>query len=444
MKLNHTKIGSLVTRIKEKDSQAFTSLYEQTYQTLYYLALSILKNEQDAQDAVQESYIKILAAIDTLTDTKLFIAWANRITYNVSLRILEKRRDIPMSDEVFSKVLDEKDENNPLASSIKNEKNRTLMKLVNELNTELRTTIILKYFEDMKINEISLIMDCPVGTVKSRLNTAKKQLLAKAVKERSDAMLLGAFGFLPLRSALLESAGTIGMQPQAAFSALTNALSANGMQTNIQFNPTANCATHIGISAGTIGVAVTSGVVTCAVIGTILVVSLTAPVIESVTVADPYIPVPATITVTMNGSHTLSELYAISSDGRRYNSDLQNSDQHTISVDQNGTYTLYAVGKNKQLTTQTVEVSCLDDLIPVILDYNNTETKIIIQASDTGSGIDYSSIYGVFPNDKKIYPISTDENSGTVVFSLPEEDFTLYMTDLVGNTSKSKVVITFK
>lgn len=178
MKHLYNDLGSLVRRVKENDSQAFTMLYELTYQKIYLLSMSILKNDCDAQDVVQETYIKILDSIYTLNDESLFIAWSHRIAYHLSLRALQKRRNFQEEEQLTSEIPDCDTDHDPFTAMIHNDQKKHLARSLMRLEPVLRATIILRYFEYMKISDIAIVMDCPVGTVKSRLRVAKKLLLS--------------------------------------------------------------------------------------------------------------------------------------------------------------------------------------------------------------------------------------------------------------------------
>lgn len=101
MNADYAELAKLVPRLQAGEDQAFTTLYELTNREFHFFAFSILKNETDAQDAVQDTYIKILSSIHTLENHMLFIAWAKQILYHICLRILEKKKDIPAEHMVF-------------------------------------------------------------------------------------------------------------------------------------------------------------------------------------------------------------------------------------------------------------------------------------------------------------------------------------------------------
>ena len=182
--LNHKQIASLVEKVKSGDSQAFADLYSQTYQKVYYFALSILKDEHMAEDALQESYIKVLNNIDSLKENRLFVAWLNRITYNVCMRMIEKNKAEQGYDEAVESIADESIENNPLLRTIRSEESSELMRHILKLPEGHRAVLILKYYSNFKTEEIAEALDIPPGTVKSRIHSAKQMLRDSMSVER--------------------------------------------------------------------------------------------------------------------------------------------------------------------------------------------------------------------------------------------------------------------
>lgn len=89
----YIKISKLVDRIKEGDFQVFEELYLLSYKKIYFLALDLLKDELMAEDATQEIFIIILKSIHELKNSKLFLAWSKKITYNYCISKLSKLKN---------------------------------------------------------------------------------------------------------------------------------------------------------------------------------------------------------------------------------------------------------------------------------------------------------------------------------------------------------------
>ena len=195
MKNKYKDVAGIVARVKEKDADAFVELYNNMYQQVYFLALSIVKDQYLAQDVVQETFINVYNSIHTLNNDMTFIAWIDRITYNCSLKMIAKNGEVSLDSEVVEKVFPTAGKEEPLEVVLSKEKSQTMMNLILELSPEYRTTLILKYYEGMKLEEIACCMECSVGTVKSRLNRGKNALRKNIMSGGKLFMLLAVSGF---------------------------------------------------------------------------------------------------------------------------------------------------------------------------------------------------------------------------------------------------------
>lgn len=438
MKLDYKAIASLVARAKQNDSQAFTDLYQLSYQKLYYLSYSILKDEYEAQDAVQETFIKIMSSLDTLNDTKLYIAWSNRIAYNICIRMLSKRKDIPVVDEHFDSTPDYSKVSDPLHQVLKGERKQTLATLVEDLPPLLQATITLKYYQDMKISDIAMIMSCPEGTVKSRLNKAKKQLLKSTVKENRSVLLYTPLGYLTIRTALYEAAASLALDSQAALDSLLITLGSANFDTNILWKPFALLSVKPGISKFQQVAAFMGGGTAVGVTGVMIALSTLTPVFVSSSVPDSYRK-EAVITVQMKQIPKISQVYAIDPSGTMYDSTRSADGTYKIKALQNGTYTITAVGNNNKTTQLDVVVSCIDNELPAVKEYFRDGDNIVILFSDDKSGVDLSSAYMLTKKGNKLKPTSINKKKNQVVFPFPDESCRLFVSDKVGNVSRNKV-----
>ena len=131
---------------------------------MYRLSYSILKNEADAEDAVQEAIYKSYKNLEHLTDKRKFKPWIYKIVTNTSLEILKNNKnyvDIEESIEADKEDIDS---------------NLTLWNAVQKLNQPYRTTITLFYYEDMSIKEISKITGTNVDAVKKQLSRGREKI----------------------------------------------------------------------------------------------------------------------------------------------------------------------------------------------------------------------------------------------------------------------------
>lgn len=438
MKTDYKIVGQLVARAKENDSSSFTQLYELTYQKLYFLALSILKNEADAEDALQETYMKIFTSLQNLEDGTLFIAWANRIIYNICMRMLEKRRDILVGDEQLLAIPDDKEEYNPLSSCILNEKKHHLAHLIESLDPVLRTCIILKYYNNMKVSEISIVMECPEGTVKSRLNTAKKQLLQMATKERSKDMWLNSFIMLPIGGTLKEAAKRISLSPDKAMNTLMGSLNNAGFSTNVSFQP-ASSISSMGSTGASIAI-VSGSVLTTLTIGCIVAMQIVSPSFVEIEIPQELTAKPVSLIAKMGDIPKTEEVYAIRGDGTKLDG-VGSDSEFTIVIPENGRYTIFAIGKNDKVISETITLTTMDFQAPHLTSYSNTEDTFIISVQDDLAGIDYDKIF-LEVNGERYSPISVDFETSSVTFDLPKAELAiLSISDMLGNLAEFDVEI---
>ena len=135
---------------------------------MYRLSYSILKNEADAQDAVQEAIYKSYKNLETLKDKRKFKPWIYKIVTNTSFEILKNTKN----------YLDIEEENIQ-AEKIDIETNITLWNAVQNLKQPYRTVITLFYYEDMSIEQIAKTLNAKESTVKSQLHRAREMLKEK-------------------------------------------------------------------------------------------------------------------------------------------------------------------------------------------------------------------------------------------------------------------------
>lgn len=148
---------------KEITGQTEKILIDQ-YERFYRLAYSYVHNEADALDVVQESACKAITQCKNLKDTEKLLPWLCRIVVNTSLDLLR------------SQVKEQPTEELPETAIVDKYEEFDLKEALNRLEPKNCTIIILRYFEDMKIEDIALVVDENVNTVKARLYRSLKKL----------------------------------------------------------------------------------------------------------------------------------------------------------------------------------------------------------------------------------------------------------------------------
>lgn len=187
MEVNKQRIAELVGKIQSGDNSCFEELYKLTSERAYFVALQFLKNNQDAEDVLQESYIKALSKINELDKPESFSSWLNQIVANKSKDFLKKKKPMLFnSDEEETDATellpDEDTDFSPEGNLDQTELQETVKEILDELSEEKRACILMMYYEELSVGEIAEALEIPEGTVKTRLFSARKDLKEKFAK----------------------------------------------------------------------------------------------------------------------------------------------------------------------------------------------------------------------------------------------------------------------
>ena len=176
----------LIKKVKNGNKFAFNTLVKNYQQKIYHLARRIVMNHEDADEVVQETFIKAYINISKYSEEYKFYTWLYRIAVNTSLTLLKKKKYRGLSLE----KLTEDGHFQPTSGddTQQSSRNSELKKLVKEalksLSPQLRTVFMLRTWEEMSYKEIAQTLKISEGTVMSRLNRARdklKKILKKTV-----------------------------------------------------------------------------------------------------------------------------------------------------------------------------------------------------------------------------------------------------------------------
>lgn len=191
-------LTELVRQAQAGDQEAMGQLYEQTSQRVYALALRLTNDPELAMDVVQETYLSALQHLDGLRNPEAFVSWMFQIAANRCHRLHKQQgRFVQVSKEEdedggFLEAIPDPDEGILPESVADNvETRRLVMGLVERLPEAQRECVILYYFSHCSVEQIAEIQGCAPGTVKSRLNYARKKLKEDvlALEERDGIRL---------------------------------------------------------------------------------------------------------------------------------------------------------------------------------------------------------------------------------------------------------------
>lgn len=196
----------LVERVINGDMHAFETIYQATYRQVYYTCMSFLNNEQNVLDMMQETYITALTHLKQLENPERIAAWLNRIAVNKCRDFLTRKMPALLGDDgAYDSVLEENDNFLPESYVMNAEKRKIILSIMqDELTAAQYQTVIMYYFDEMSVAEIANCMECPDGTVKYRLASARGRI-KQAVERYEDTsgVKLYSAGGVALLTAIL-------------------------------------------------------------------------------------------------------------------------------------------------------------------------------------------------------------------------------------------------
>ena len=212
--------SEFLNAIRSGNTAAFEHLYEQYKDKIYALALSTLKNTQDAEDATQQTFIAVYNKLNMLRDDNAFNTWIQRIAINECNAILRKRKgELSIDDETGGALVERIEDDMLLPQEYieRDDLSRRLQEIIDDLPTVQRQALVLQMYHNLSMAEIAQIMDCSENTVKSRIRYAKATIKTE-IEERerkSGEKFYGAV-FLPFGTIYTRLVQSNAMSPAAA------------------------------------------------------------------------------------------------------------------------------------------------------------------------------------------------------------------------------------
>ena len=169
-------------------------IYNEAYKAVYWTAMSLLRNEADAEDIVQDTFVSFIESYSDLTDTAKTTALLKKIAANKCLDRIKLAKTDNMDEEFFDNVEAVPEDFLPDSIVESDEMRRIVMDIINNsLSEDVRRTLILFYFDEMSTKEIAEALGVPQGTVLRRLNFARNKIKKEVEKyeEGNDTKLFG-------------------------------------------------------------------------------------------------------------------------------------------------------------------------------------------------------------------------------------------------------------
>lgn len=161
----------------DKRNQLIIQYINKNQEKLYRLVFSYIKDEEQSLDVIQNTILKALDNLEKLREEKYLETWIYRIAINESLKYLKKQKNEPIFNIQDYEISSEEFENKDITDVM------DLYKAIDSLKPKLKTVIILRFFEDKSLAEISKITNSNLSTVKTRLYKALKELKIKIGKD---------------------------------------------------------------------------------------------------------------------------------------------------------------------------------------------------------------------------------------------------------------------
>ena len=175
-------------------------IYQEAYKAVYWTAMALLKNEADAEDIVQDTFVSFIESYSDITDTSKATALLKKIAANKCLNRIKLAKTDAVEDEFFDNVEAVPEDFLPDSIVESADMRRIVMDIINNsLSEDVRRTLILFYFDEMSTKEIASGLGVPQGTVLRRLNFARNKIkkeVEKYEKENDTKLFVMAIPFL--------------------------------------------------------------------------------------------------------------------------------------------------------------------------------------------------------------------------------------------------------
>jgi len=278
MQMNDLRWRELVEKTKHGDRQAFEELYKETNKSVYFTAVKLLANEDDAKDVMQDTFMTAIGILDELEDGAKFPAWVRGIAVNKCRRYFRKTKEDSL-DEQTEQGFDPSGDTDLIPEEYVSDavKRKVIMDIIGTLPEAQRQTIIMYYYDDMSLEQISQAMDCPLKTVSYRLCSARDKIKeAVLIYERDNEDRLHAVVPVPILTLIFRKEAEVLSVPDIPLEIFANVLSdtvAAASASTISTSVIAGGSKMTGFFTGKVIAAIAAGVVAVGGVTTAVVLS---------------------------------------------------------------------------------------------------------------------------------------------------------------------------
>lgn len=265
--MNEPQWRELVEQTKKGDMDAFEKLYTQTNRSVYFTALKLLANEDNAKDVMQDTYITAIEKLGELHDGAKFPQWVNAIAVNKCRRYFRKPAEDSL-DEQTEQGFDLSDDASFIPEEyVTNEvKRKVVMDIITRVLSDVqRQTVIMYYYNEMSLEQIAQVMDCPVKTVSSRLVSSREKIKeAVLIYEKKQGDRLHCVAVVPILTLILKAEAQSTSVPDIALGVFAKALmdaASSASASTVSTTAVAGGSVKMGFFTGKVIAAVAAGVV---------------------------------------------------------------------------------------------------------------------------------------------------------------------------------------
>lgn len=423
------EVVELVNRVKQNDQEAFQKLYEIYANNVYFTAWDYFHNEHTAKDIVQDVFIRVHKKLDTLESPEAFGTWIKRITINMCYDYDKKKKYmIDLGEDIT--VDDFEDLNQKTAKEILDNKEivDTVYESIQSLTTPLRTVGLLRYYDELSVSEIAYVLQIPVGTVNSRLNSLRSKLKVKLERQGISVNSLQGFALSPLllHTVYMSAAESVNVPTMQ----IAKAVGAGSVAT---------IGTKFALGTGT-KIAIASVVSVAGIVGIALFnqdtpsPSIAPPPIEKEVVQVESAKIQDIVYPTAWTNKTITLQVQTTNDV--YDKILVNGNE-SLEIAANGSYVVSLEYQGKQIDERVIEIQNFDMHSPVIENYTINGTNYVIRLFDEQSMVNFSSLRYYEDGIQKPKDIQIDTVNQSIILDC---DYgvtaVLYVADHTGNELK--------
>lgn len=175
--MSDESLEATVERCRQGDQHAWAELVDATADDIYRLAVSFTRNRAEAEDLTQDVFLKLWQNLHRYIPGSSFRAWAYRVARNLFVDAYRRARDVRQAtwiDPEFLDMLPGSDD--PHTQAVRNQRLQIARTALARLPEELAQLLLLRDFADWSYEELAAELDVPLGTIKSRLNRARREL----------------------------------------------------------------------------------------------------------------------------------------------------------------------------------------------------------------------------------------------------------------------------